>query len=79
MVRDLQAKEDSDAMYGILLREVSKSLILFEDCSIQHASRLGNEVAHRLTRVACNVESLMMRCDCIPDFIFQAIWLDKCL
>lgn len=71
MVNELQAAEASDAVYGILLSEARKNLTIFLDCSSQHVNHLGNEVAHKLARFACNVDSLMMWWDCIPNFVSQ--------
>lgn len=52
-------------------------MIGFLECNIQHVNRLGNEATHRLTINAWNVDHIVMWCGDVPNFLSQAVWLDK--
>ncbi|XP_040995155.1 uncharacterized protein LOC121241441 [Juglans microcarpa x Juglans regia] len=69
----------SDAMLDLLLCEIRKLLRVFGECKFQHVYTKGNRIAHILAQYAWNVENISTWNDCYPNFISQAIWLDKFL
>ncbi|KAF5478189.1 hypothetical protein F2P56_004771 [Juglans regia] len=77
MVNEVNASEASFSLLGNLVREVKMLKALFEVCLVQHVDRAGNEVAHKLVRNAWNVENLDMWWENLPEFVIQAVWLDK--
>ncbi|XP_042988690.1 uncharacterized protein LOC122316220 [Carya illinoinensis] len=79
LVDSLNKNDMLDFELGALYGEVMRRKTCFASCSFTHVFREGNLVAHSLARYTWNVENIEIWEDCIPNFLSQALWPDKCL
>ncbi|KAF5468867.1 hypothetical protein F2P56_012979 [Juglans regia] len=79
VVEALEQNTMDGSLLGLLYWEIKSLSSCFVDCSYVYVPREGNRAAHTLAQYAKNVDDIAMWWDCIPDFISQVIWLDKCL
>ncbi|XP_042965942.1 uncharacterized protein LOC122299620 [Carya illinoinensis] len=78
LVEILQQEPQQDAsQLGNLTSEVKRLMSLFEICLCKHVSRVGNRAAHKLARMAWNVDDLVVWGESVPEPIAHVIWVDK--
>ncbi|XP_042950144.1 uncharacterized protein LOC122282259 [Carya illinoinensis] len=78
LVEILQQEPQQDAsQLGNLTSEVKRLMSHFEVCLCKHVSRVGNRAAHKLARMAWNVDDLVVWGESVPEPIAHVIWVDK--
>jgi len=77
VVQGIQAPTGFSSLMGHMLQDVKQLMQRVPKCSIQHVFRDANVVAHKLARLALNVQDVNIWCDDIPISIKQHVWVDK--
>lgn len=73
MVTQVQKDKKLWSLLGNIIKETKMLMAKFPCYSIQHVGRLGNEVAYRLARHACNLEDVAIWWNSYPDFVYHNV------
>ncbi|XP_042939615.1 uncharacterized protein LOC122274667 [Carya illinoinensis] len=78
LVEKLQQESQQDASHlGNLTFEVKRLMSHLDVRLCKHVSCLDNSVAHKLARMAWNVDDLVVWGESVPESIAHVIWVDK--
>ena len=76
VINTLNSKEESLASYGHLLEVVLPSLVSFSFVSFSHVPRVGNNIAHNLTKYARHVRGLLIWMENVPSHFHAVLVAD---
>jgi hypothetical protein len=76
VVSKLQVEETDRSVHGILIEQIKCELRTGREFVVKWARRSANEVAHRLAKEGCELNSARIWLDVSPDCIKNALYSD---
>ncbi|CAI9785388.1 unnamed protein product [Fraxinus pennsylvanica] len=76
VIEALQTDSMLNSSLGVLYHEGKRLATQFVNCKYSHTFKECNMVAHKLARYAKLVDDVNIWLDSIPDYVYQANWLD---